>query len=171
MRRWAWARRHNTPSAACGGLGPQAARARCNSCWPEAATRKRSAGCPRRSIDRSSLLLGPPEGARVWVSATPFVPPRYLKRRGTNALFGQINAELAGRGLPPADQLEELPGSVQTLSLRRYTRRRQPGGAQPPIDAGFAIRLRFSRPVRGPLTLGYASHFGLGLFYAGKDEG
>ena len=114
-------------------------------------------------------LLGPPEGARVWVSATPFVPPRFLKCRGANTLLGQINTELASRGLPSVDQLEELPRSSETLSLRHYVRRRQRGGAQPPIDVGYAIRLRFSEPIPGPLTLGYASHFGLGMFYVDTD--
>ena len=45
-------------------------------------------------------LLGPPQGSRVWVSAMPFVPPRFLKRRGANTLLGQINAELVARASP-----------------------------------------------------------------------
>jgi CRISPR-associated protein Csb2 len=32
------------------------------------------------------------------------------------------------------------------------------------VDAGYALRLRFAEPIRGPLSLGYAAHFGLGLF-------
>ncbi|MCH8036006.1 MAG: GNAT family N-acetyltransferase [Proteobacteria bacterium] len=42
--------------------------------------------------------------SRVWVSFTPFVPPRHLKRSGKNALAGQIEAELAslpGSYAPP----------------------------------------------------------------------
>jgi len=35
--------------------------------------------------------------ARVWMSATPFVPLRFLKRRGANTLIGQVNAELVSR--------------------------------------------------------------------------
>jgi hypothetical protein len=31
---------------------------------------------------------------------------------------------------------------------------------------GFAVRLTFETPVKGPLVLGYGSHFGLGLFVA-----
>ena len=34
--------------------------------------------------------------ARVWMSATPFVPLRFLKRRGANTLIGQVNAEWRG---------------------------------------------------------------------------
>ena len=37
---------------------------------------------------------------------------------------------------------------------------------QPPQDSGLSVRLSFDNPVQGPLALGYASHFGLGLFAA-----
>jgi hypothetical protein len=60
--------------------------------------------------------------ARVWRSVTPFVPPRFLKERGTNSLFGQ------------------------------------------------GLRLTFDAPVVGPISLGYASHFGLGLFVPDDPE-
>ena len=77
---------------------------------------------------------------------------------------GQINAELACRGLPPVDQVDELSRNAGLLPLRHYVRRRQHGGVPPPIDVGYAPRLQFAEPIHGPLTLGYASHFGLGLF-------
>ena len=64
---------------------------------------------------RIEQLLGPPHGARVWVSTTPFVPPRFLKRRGANTLRGQINAELASRGFPPVERLDELPRNSEIL--------------------------------------------------------
>ena len=118
---------------------------------------------------RVERLLGPPQGSRVWVSATPFVPPRFLKRRGANTLPGQINAELASRGLPPAEQVE-LSRDARVASLRHYVRRRDHRGAPPPIDVGFALRLVFAERIFGPVTLGYASHFGLGLFTACIDE-
>lgn len=38
--------------------------------------------------------------SKVWQSVTPFLPPRFLKPRGTNALEGQVRAELACRGFP-----------------------------------------------------------------------
>ena len=165
-RRWDSARRLSEPFAACNGRGPKEAWAICNSRWLEAVNSKRSARSPAPLDRQIERLLGPPQGARVWVSATPFVPPRFLKRRGANTLLGQINAELASRGLPSADELEELPRSAETLPLRHYVRCRQHGGTKPPIDVGYAIRLGFSEPITGPLTLGYASHFGLGIFYA-----
>ncbi len=115
---------------------------------------------------RASQLLGPRDGARVWVSVTPFVPPRFLKKRGANTLLGQINAEMASRRLPPVEQLDPLPRTPTSLGLRHYVRSRRRGGAPPPIDVGYALRLTFSEPVLGPIALGYASHYGLGLFAA-----
>ncbi len=115
---------------------------------------------------RVAGLLGPRGGSRSWVSATPFVPPRFLKPRGANTLIGQINAELASRGRPLVEQWDELPRTAETLALRHFARRRQRSGAPPPVDVGYALRLRFAEPIAGPLTLGYGSHFGLGLFVA-----
>lgn len=113
-------------------------------------------------------ILGPPEGALVWESVTPFVPPRTLDRRSRRSVTGQVNAELVSRRLPEADSVEidlEL-----TRSLRHFVRRRLHGGGPPKVDAGYGLRLRFAEPIRGPILLGYASHYGLGLFRACVDE-
>jgi len=107
-------------------------------------------------------LLGPTNGATSWVSATPFVPPRHLKKQGRSSLIGQVEAELNARGFPPA-KVEVLEWTGETLALRHFVRRRQ-RGPQPPVDVGFAIRLHFDSPVAGPICLGYGSHFGLGRF-------
>jgi CRISPR-associated protein Csb2 len=108
-------------------------------------------------------LLGPrPTGAASWVTKTPFVPPRYIKKTGRSSLVGQIDAELKVRGLPPA-KIQVLDWSGEARALRHFVRRRQ-CGPQPPLDVGFVVRLLFDRPVPGPICLGYGSHFGLGLF-------
>lgn len=107
-------------------------------------------------------FLGPTDGTTSWVSATPFVPPRHLKKQGRSSLVGQIEAELTVRGFPPA-RVDVLEWTGETLALRHFVRRRQ-RGPQPPIDVGFAIRLHFNSPVVGPICLGYGSHFGLGRF-------
>lgn len=112
-----------------------------------------------------TALLGPREGARVWVSATPFVLPRYPKRRGANTIEGQVVAELVTRELPAAS-VEVLPWDEKTRDLRHAVRVRRRPAKRPPIDMGFAVRLTFETPVKGPLVLGYGSHFGLGLFVA-----
>ena len=114
-----------------------------------------------RAVDE---LLGPRNGAVSWITATPFVPPRHLKKAGPSSLVGQVEAELKVRGLTPT-KVDVLDWTGETLSLRHFVRRRQ-RGPQPPIDVGFAIRFHFDRPVSGPICLGYGSHFGLGRFSA-----
>ena len=120
--------------------------------------------------------------ATVWQSATPFVAPRYFKKRGKNTLEGQICAELQSRGFPRPVEIRSLtPGSGQGITnsgksetrvgefdknrsrFRHFVLARR-HGPEPPHLRGFAIRLEFDRPVSGPIALGYGSHFGLGLF-------
>ena len=109
-------------------------------------------------------LLGPQEGSQIWISETPFVPPRFVKRRGRNTIEGQIQSELASRNLSPAVCTEVLSDS--SIRLRDFIRVRHHGGTPPPRDVGYAMRIELSEPIHGPLTLGYASHFGLGRFAA-----
>jgi len=111
-------------------------------------------------------LVAPPGGARQWESVTPFLPPRFLKKRGPNALAGQVNAELLSRGFPAAIKIEVDAASPNSLAMRHFVRRRQRGGPPPPVDQPFRLSLHFAEPVTGPLCLGYASHYGLGLFSA-----
>ena len=126
-----------------------------------------------------------PDGARFWQSLTPFIPPRFIKRRGKNTLKEQINAELRSRGLPDPVSVQQLaprPTSLRSVHLEQqsvglvskdhnlaWSRFRhfilsRRNGPQPPIRCGFAIQIEFEHPIRGPLALGYASHFGLGTF-------
>lgn len=118
----------------------------------------------------------------VWESLTPFVPPRYIKKRGRNTLDGQVRAELLSRSFPEPTVVHRLApqsgvpdgtltpsqqatgqGVAEWHDLRHFVRYRQ-RGPQPPANVGFAIRLEFARPVCGPVAIGYGSHFGLGLF-------
>lgn len=113
-------------------------------------------------------LLGPPVvTCRDWISVTPFVPPRFVKRPGRkNDLEDQINSELVSRGLSCAS-VTILPWhDSKSAPLRHFIRRRQRGGTPPPQDAGYVLKLHFDKPVQGPLVLGYGCHFGLGLFSA-----
>ncbi|HZZ77613.1 MAG TPA: type I-U CRISPR-associated protein Csb2 [Gemmataceae bacterium] len=115
----------------------------------------------RTAVER---VLGPRHGSRVWTSATPFVPPRFIKRTGRNTLLGQLNAELASRGLPAVERVEILP--ELTRELRHFVRHRSRGGVWPYCDVGYGLRITLADAVNGPLTLGYAAHFGLGIFHA-----
>lgn len=107
---------------------------------------------------------------RIWQSVTPFVPPRHLKRRGAHTLEGQIAAELASLELTAA-KITVLPVTDENArALRHHVRVRRDAAKAPPVDCGFSVRLEFSSPVAGPLALGYASHFGLGLFAAIQES-
>ncbi len=118
---------------------------------------------------RLRTLIGPPGGGRIWESMTPFVPPRFLKRRGKNTLVGQVAAELESRGMPELKDCIVLP--EKTKDLRHFVRRRSRGGApSPPVDVGYALHIELAEPVCGPFSLGYASHFGLGLFAAVPEQ-
>lgn len=105
--------------------------------------------------------------ATVWTSVTPMVLPRFLKKSGKNSLEGQVQAELQSRGLPRAESIQVMKD--ESISLRHFIRIRKRGSNRPipPVDLGFSLRLTFSDPLVSsqlPLCLGYASHFGLGLF-------
>ena len=120
--------------------------------------------------------------ASNWQSVTPFVAPRYVKARGKNTLEEQIRAELHSRGFPAPTAVRQLAptprnrpdagaasGAVGERDATAWSRFRhfrlvRQRGPEPPLTCGFAIRLEFSHPVRGPIAIGYGSHFGLGLF-------
>ncbi len=123
-------------------------------------------GCTADGGTNSTDLQPTPRrsGSRVWTSLTPFVPPRYVKRNGKNSLEGQVQAELKSRGLPAAGFIKVQ--SEPTRRLRDFIRVRGHGGGPPPVDVGFALRIELNEPATGPISLGYASHFGLGLFLA-----
>lgn len=125
---------------------------------------------PGRVGDGLRRFVAVAPGARRWVSRTPFVPPRHVKARGTNTLAGQVQSELASRGLPPASEVRILPvGDEGVRSLRHFVKRRQ-RGEPPPTEVGLALELTLEIPITGPLCLGYASHFGLGQFVTSVDQ-
>ena len=120
----------------------------------------------------------------IWQSLTPFVSPRYIKARGKNTLEGQIRSELRSRGFPEPSAVHCLAsmyrnqdhaaptsttvarGGESVCSRFRHFILSRRNGPQPPMQRGFAIRIEFESSVQGPVALGYASHFGLGLFIA-----
>lgn len=117
--------------------------------------------------DGLRAVLGPPNGSKAWISVTPFVPPRFLKQKGSNALAGQIASELESRGLPKAIDIKLICAAEDDLARRqRHFIRARKNGPRPQMDCGFTLKLQFDQPILGPLSIGYGSHFGLGLFAA-----
>ena len=131
-------------------------------------------------------LLAP---ALAFRSATPFVPARFLKSRGKDSILFQVQRELGYLGLPEAKEVQievadgrwmstahvatgrrsdDLVVSADGTAMRPHPRFRHFVRARasrpPPVPFGLSLRLVFEHPVSGPITIGYGSHFGLGVF-------
>jgi len=110
-----------------------------------------------------AAALGPPQGATHWVSDTPYVAPRMLKRRGRDSIEGQVQLECARRGLPEPSEVQLLAVSDEGVRrLRHFVL--HDATHEPPWRARHALVLRFPLPIQGPLCLGYGAHYGLGRF-------
>lgn len=100
-----------------------------------------------------------------WVSLTPYMHPWHVKKG-----FGpwdQIRKECRLRGLPlpsQATRLEEIAVSSRPLRPSQFHRFRAKRGLVQPDRRGSFWMLEFPDPVAGPLVLGFACHFGMGLF-------
>lgn len=124
-------------------------------------------------FDRASLLTGE---STVWHSVTPYLHPWHLKKpelrtheATSAAILNQLRREWHARGEKQAEILDirELPsiryGGHEMCALHFHRFRRKRGLTQPDT-LGRLLELRFAHAVRGPVALGFACHFGLGLF-------
>lgn len=119
--------------------------------------------------------------ARRWVSVTPFVPSRHLKRSGRSSLAELVGAELEWRQLPRPDrvEVEGREGWIEpghwfeerrgAAFWRHFAIQRRHGGGAPPQRLALGLRITFREPVQGPIALGYGAHFGLGQFVPDDD--
>lgn len=120
--------------------------------------------------------------AHVWRSLTPFVPVRHAKatRTGIAKLDPANGLQI---GSPEHDCLRLLSlmapeakivqvkklGARLSVGLREisaldFQRQRRHGGGIRGDHRGYALQLEFENPTILPFGLGYAAHFGLGLF-------
>jgi CRISPR-associated protein Csb2 len=120
--------------------------------------------------------------ATVWRSLTPFIATRHPKthRDGRPKLDAEgwpigsaahdLPRLLAETGRPLPDKLEPLdaiPAGSRRLRALEFQTDRFHGEGRHGGQTGTACKLTFAEPVNGPLALGYAAHFGLGLFVPG----
>jgi CRISPR-associated protein Csb2 len=112
----------------------------------------------------------------VWESRTPFIATRHAKRRGRaarpdeNGLVAgspehDLRRLLAELRLPAPGAVEALEGTTLGGKLTRwlsFRAERVRGGGRRGGGGPAGFRVRFSRPVRGPIAVGYGAHFGLG---------
>jgi CRISPR-associated protein Csb2 len=109
--------------------------------------------------------------SRRWRSVTPFSLPRFSNRGGgkpprpRDLPEAQLQRELRLRGLPEAVSIKRIEGyEINHRPMVRWLdfhTRRLKGDAGHGL-AGFEIE--FDEAVQGPFALGFACHFGLGLF-------
>ncbi|NIA13604.1 MAG: type I-U CRISPR-associated protein Cas5/Cas6 [Nitrospiraceae bacterium] len=133
---------------------------------------------------------GPLEASEVWVSATPYIATRYAKTEGRSridltspddrAVFLQDNlraqlaavrpdiAALVSKIEPLRDENRafRIAGRLRPIQFKRYRRKSGDDGGR---RLAGAFRLTFSSPVRGPIVLGWSSHFGMGLFMPERE--
>lgn len=110
-------------------------------------------------------------GSTVWESVTPYLHPWHVKKRFS--VEDQVRRECHERGLPAPVTLESFAEvDVGKGRLRRpihFRRFRSRRGLEQADRLGSFWRLTFAEPLAGPLALGFACHFGLGLFRPARD--
>ena len=108
-----------------------------------------------------------------WETATPYVPPRYSYDKRGRIKVGespeeQIRLELDRQGYRTAS-LTITVYDKPTEWTRVHRPRRYRGGRTNTERRGYHALLTFDKPLRGPISLGHSSHFGLGLFIGLHD--
>jgi len=131
---------------------------------------------------------GPLQSSRQWVSATPYIATRYAKTRGQHRidlgwpeqrenflrdnlrsqlvslwpeLFGELVPEVVVEPEWDPNHVFQVARRWRSIQFKRYRRKRGDDGGR---RLSGAFRLTFAFPVRGPIALGYSSHFGMGFF-------
>ncbi|HET8553403.1 MAG TPA: type I-U CRISPR-associated protein Csb2 [Rhodanobacteraceae bacterium] len=101
-----------------------------------------------------------------WQSVTPYLHPWHTKKRFT--VEDQIRRECRERGFPEPVNIERLEtikvGNRERHPIHFHRFRSSRRDLNQPDRLGSFFRLTFAREVTGPLALGFACHFGLGLF-------
>lgn len=131
---------------------------------------------------------GPLQVGEIWVSATPYIATRYGKTRGRNRIdmaspearaaflcddirlqLSSVVPDFAVSGAPEVvieplwdtNHVFRVAARWSTIQFKRFRRKAGDDGGR---HLSGAFQLTFSRPVRGPIALGWSNHFGMGLF-------
>jgi CRISPR-associated protein Csb2 len=106
------------------------------------------------------------QASAAWESITPYLHPWHVKKNF--CIEDQIRRECRKRGIPEPIAIESFDEvdvgkgrKRRPIHFQRFRRRR---GLSQPDRLGSFCRLTFPEPIPGPLALGFACHYGLGLF-------
>lgn len=138
---------------------------------------------------------GPLQASKIWESATPYIATRYAKTRGRNRIdlasseacvaflrddlrdqLAAVRPDLVSESAPgvmieplwDANHVFKVADRWRTIQFKRFRRKAGDDGGR---RLAGAFRLIFPQLVRGPIALGWSSHFGLGQFVlVGKDS-
>ena len=106
------------------------------------------------------------QGSTVWKSITPYLHPWHCKK-GFD-VEAQVRRECRERGLPEPVAIEYIAEidvgknrKRRPIHFHRFRKRRS---LSQPDQIGNFLRLTFAKSIEGPLALGFACHYGLGLF-------
>jgi CRISPR-associated protein Csb2 len=135
--------------------------------------------------------MGQFKSSLVWESATPYIAFRHFKKSGTKRdrreftppeampefmvhVFSEDWDQRTDLKLPKPEKVEFVPDPLaalgwryRSLQFKRGRNRRGDDGYSRPFGA---FRLTFAAPVSGPISLGYACHFGMGAFRPVEPE-
>ena len=116
---------------------------------------------PLKSLEET-LYRGP---SRTWETVTPVIHARRRTSSGPRGIARQVATDCAFAGLPEPIRIEVL----KNAPLAGAPDSPLPAKAVPPdwrasmTGPHGHLRLTFAQPIEGPVLLGRASHFGLGL--------
>lgn len=105
--------------------------------------------------------------ATDWISATPFIGPSHIGMKGRQrylrkALARECRRKIGDKSsIVSISEVAQIPNRPMPWEFRRARYKKSDDGFRRPC--GY-YRLKFSDPIAGPLSLGYSSHFGLGMF-------
>jgi CRISPR-associated protein Csb2 len=106
-----------------------------------------------------------------WSTVTPLVHSRYLPRKSEQALYEQVAAECSDVGLTAPARIAVRRGPRFRGAPASIDARRLPASWTGPLRGPQAhLDLWFDEPVSGPVLLGRARHFGLGLCLPFEDD-
>lgn len=116
----------------------------------------------RKDFEGGSRILA---SSRYWQSVTPFLAPGHLKKAGH---AGEVRRLLLRRGYETegvtVDVIDEIAVGGTPRRALNFHRFRSQRRERRHDSSGALLEIEFPTEVRGPLALGYGSHFGLGMF-------